>query len=57
MARLSSPQLPFAFAKRHAVLLSAKEGQEAVTVLTQQPISLSLFSELQRFSQAELSVE
>ena len=57
MVRLSSPQLPFAFAKRHAVLLSTEEGQEHVTVLTEQPINLSLFSELRRFSQAELSVE
>ena len=50
------PQLPFAFAKRHGVLLSADKEQDHRTVFTQQPISLSLFSELRRFSQADLSI-
>ena len=55
MASSNNP-LPFAFAKRHGVLLTVEEGQGNVTVLTQHPLSLSLFTELRRFSQAELSV-
>jgi len=56
MASPSCAQLPFAFAKRHGVLLSASNTQDHVTVFAQQPISLSLFSELRRFSQNDLSV-
>ena len=56
MATSNSSQLPYAFAKRHGVLLSAKEAQEDATVFTQKPISLSLFSELRRFSQTDFSI-
>lgn len=51
--------LPFSFAKRHSVLLdlsTVEEGQP-ITVYTQQPVSLSLYSELRRFAGQPLVVE
>lgn len=52
----AAAQLAFSFAKRHGVLLSGNGEAGQATVYTQQPISLSLYTELRRFAQSDLNI-
>ena len=57
MAATEFSQLPYSFAKRHSVLLAPEKNQGAAVVYVQQPISLSLYSELRRFVGSELLIQ
>ncbi|MDB9953022.1 type II secretion system ATPase GspE [Porticoccaceae bacterium] len=57
MATAEFAQLPFSFAKRHSVLLASEPDQGLPVIYVQQPISLSLYSELRRYVGCELSIQ
>ena len=56
----SAPRIPFSFAKRHGIFLLPAEGEvnkDIVRVLAKRKLSLSLYSEIRRFTNMPLSIK
>lgn len=55
-----APRIPFSFARRHGIFLLPAEGEankDIVRVLAKSKLSLSLYSEIRRFTNMPLSIE